>query len=111
MVPAGHPTAPKSLIWMCSSIAPGKSPFYLHLEDRRSAFLRPIQTKCSKIQTGRFISAFTNSTTELMLFDTKTRHWSSLVKGQDFGYNLWSHDGKYVYMRESSKGSPRLVRV
>jgi len=60
---------------------------------------------------GRFISAFTNSTTELMLFDTKTSHWSSLVKSEGFGDNLWSHDGKYVYMRESSKGSPRLVRV
>jgi Tol biopolymer transport system component len=59
---------------------------------------------------GRFISAFVNSTTELMLFDTNTTHWSSLVKGE-FGYNLWSHDGKYVYVRESSKGSPRLVRV
>jgi hypothetical protein len=60
---------------------------------------------------GRFISAFTNSTTELMLFDTKTRHWSSLAKGEEFGENLWSHDGKYVYIRESSKGSPRLIRV
>jgi len=60
---------------------------------------------------GRFISAFTNSTTELMLFDTKTRHWSSLLKGEEFGDNLWSHDGKYVYMRESFKGSPMLVRV
>jgi hypothetical protein len=46
-----------------------------------------------------------------MLFDTKTRHWSSLAKGEGFGENLWSHDGKYVYMRESSKHSPKLVRV
>jgi DNA-binding winged helix-turn-helix (wHTH) protein/Tol biopolymer transport system component len=60
---------------------------------------------------GRFISAFTNSTTELMLFDTNTTLWSSLAKGEQFGDNLWSHDGKYVYLRESSKGSPRLIRV
>jgi hypothetical protein len=46
-----------------------------------------------------------------MLFDTKTKHWSSLLKGEEFGDNLWSHDGKYVYMRESFKGSPMLVRV
>ena len=34
-----------------------------------------------------------------------------MVKSEDFGENLWSHDGKYVYMRETSKGSPMLVRV
>jgi dipeptidyl aminopeptidase/acylaminoacyl peptidase len=60
---------------------------------------------------GRFISAFTDSSTELMLFDTNTTNWSSLGKGENFGYNVWSHDGKYVYVRESSKGSPRLIRV
>jgi Tol biopolymer transport system component len=60
---------------------------------------------------GRFISAFTTSTTELMLFDTNTLRWSSLAKGEQFGDNLWSHDGKYVYVEEDSKGSPRLVRV
>ena len=60
---------------------------------------------------GRFISAFNNGQTELMLFDTNTTHWSSLATGEQFGDNLWSHDGKYVYIRESSKGSPRLIRV
>jgi Tol biopolymer transport system component/DNA-binding winged helix-turn-helix (wHTH) protein len=60
---------------------------------------------------GRFISAFNNGQSELMLFDTNTTHWSSLAKGEEFGENLWSHDGKYVYIRESSKGSPRLIRV
>ena len=60
---------------------------------------------------GRFISAFTNGQTELMLFDTNTTQWSSLAKGEQFGDNLWSHNGKYVYMRESSKGSPKLIRV
>lgn len=60
---------------------------------------------------GRFISAFTNGQTELMLFDTNTTHWSSLAKGEQFGDNLWSHNGKYVYIRESSKGSPKLIRV
>ena len=52
------------------------------------------------------MSAFTNSTTELMLFDTKTTHWSSLVKGEGFGDNLWSHDGKYVYMGKAPRVLP-----
>jgi dipeptidyl aminopeptidase/acylaminoacyl peptidase len=60
---------------------------------------------------GRFISAFTNGQTELMLFDIKTMHWSSLARGEQFGDNLWSHNGKYVYIRESSKGFPKLIRV
>jgi Tol biopolymer transport system component/DNA-binding winged helix-turn-helix (wHTH) protein len=60
---------------------------------------------------GRFISAFNHSQTELMLFDAHTNRWSSLAKGEDFGCNLWSHDGKYVYMRASAGGASKLVRV
>ena len=59
---------------------------------------------------GRYISAFSQAQTELLLFDSKTNHWSSLVKGT-FSYNLWSHDGKYVYMRDNHAGSPRIIRV
>jgi Tol biopolymer transport system component len=67
---------------------------------------------------GRYISALTfgqtNLTlgqTKLMLFDTNTNRWSSLVEGQQVGYNEWSHDGKYVYMRENRSGAAELVRV
>jgi len=60
---------------------------------------------------GRYIAAFSQAATELLLFDSKTKQWSSLAKGELFSYNLWSHDGKYVYMRDSHSGSPRIVRV
>jgi DNA-binding winged helix-turn-helix (wHTH) protein/Tol biopolymer transport system component len=60
---------------------------------------------------GRYISALTKSQTKLMLFDTNTNHWSSLAEGQQVGYNEWSHDGKYVYMRENWGGAGELVRV
>src|SRR5712672_3509893 len=49
---------------------------------------------------GRYISALTFGQTKLMLFDTNANRWSSLVEGEQIGYNEWSHDGKYVYMRE-----------
>jgi Tol biopolymer transport system component len=67
---------------------------------------------------GRYISALTfhetNVTlgqTKLMLFDTNTNRWSSLVEGGHFGYTEWSHDGKYVYMRNIRGGAAELVRV
>ena len=46
-----------------------------------------------------------------MLFDTSTNHWSSLLEGELVSYNEWSHDGKYVYMRENRAGAGELVRV
>ena len=46
-----------------------------------------------------------------MLFDTNTNQWSSLAEGEAVSYNEWSHDGKYVYMRENQGGAAELVRV
>ena len=34
-----------------------------------------------------------------------------MLKENFLGYNFWSHDGRYVYVREMSNGVPRLVRV
>jgi Tol biopolymer transport system component/DNA-binding winged helix-turn-helix (wHTH) protein len=60
---------------------------------------------------GRYISALTNGQTKLMLFDTNTNHWSSLVEGEQVGYNEWSHEGNYVYIRVNRGGAGELVRV
>jgi Tol biopolymer transport system component/DNA-binding winged helix-turn-helix (wHTH) protein len=60
---------------------------------------------------ARYISALTKGETKLMLFDTNTNRWSSLAEGNRFGYNEWSHDGKYIYMRENRGGAGELVRV
>jgi Tol biopolymer transport system component/DNA-binding winged helix-turn-helix (wHTH) protein len=60
---------------------------------------------------GRYISALTFGQTKLMLFDTNANRWSSLVEGEQIGYNEWSHDGKYVYVRENRAGAGELVRV
>jgi hypothetical protein len=46
-----------------------------------------------------------------MLLDTTHNRWSSLAEGEQVGYNEWSHDGKYVYMRENRDGAGELVRV
>jgi Tol biopolymer transport system component len=60
---------------------------------------------------GRYISALTIGQTKLMLFDTTTNSWSSLVEGEQVEYNEWSHDGKYVYMRENRDGAGELARM
>ncbi len=60
---------------------------------------------------GRYISALTNGATKLMLFDASTNHWSDLAEGEAVSFNEWSHDGKYVYMRENRGGGAELVRV
>lgn len=60
---------------------------------------------------GRYISALTLNDTKLMLFDANTKRWSSLAEGEDVGFNEWSHDGKYIYFRETRNGAGELVRV
>jgi Tol biopolymer transport system component len=60
---------------------------------------------------GRYISALTDGQTKSMLFDAKTNHWSTLMEGEQVAYNEWSHDGKYVFMRENLGGAAELVRV
>ncbi|HEV7514346.1 MAG TPA: winged helix-turn-helix domain-containing protein [Candidatus Acidoferrum sp.] len=60
---------------------------------------------------GRYISALNIGQTKLMLLDASTNRWSSLVEGEQVGYNEWSHNGEYIYMRENRGGAGELVRV
>jgi len=60
---------------------------------------------------GRYISAITEHQTKLMLYDVGAREWSTLAEAELLGYNEWSHDGRYIYMRENRSGAGELVRV
>jgi Tol biopolymer transport system component len=60
---------------------------------------------------GRYICALKKGQRELMLFDTNTNHWTTVAEGEQLGYNEWSHDGKYVYMRETRGGAAEVVRI
>jgi Tol biopolymer transport system component len=47
---------------------------------------------------GSWITAFALSPRRLMLFDTKSRHWSELARIEpDYNLAVWSPDSKYVY--------------
>jgi len=80
----------------------GNASFIPNSEGHYSARLSP---------DGRYIAAFSQAATDLLLFDSRTSHWSSLATGELFSYNQWSHDGKYIYMRDNHAGIPRIVRV
>jgi len=60
---------------------------------------------------GRYISAPTVSMSELKLFDTTTKRWSSLAEGVQLMFNEWSRDGKYIYFRGNQRGAAKLWRV
>jgi hypothetical protein len=64
---------------------------------------------------GRYISAITftglQKNVQLMLFDTNSKHWSSLATGDGFGYNEWTRDGKYIYLRQFRDGAEEKLRV
>jgi Tol biopolymer transport system component/DNA-binding winged helix-turn-helix (wHTH) protein len=59
---------------------------------------------------GLHISALTQSQKKLMLFDTHSNQWSTLLEGEEVSDNEWSHDGKFIYLRENRGGAGEVVR-
>jgi Tol biopolymer transport system component/DNA-binding winged helix-turn-helix (wHTH) protein len=60
---------------------------------------------------GRYISALRLDDSGLLLLDRHANRWEVLKNGEDIGYNEWSHDGRYVYFRETINGSGALARI
>lgn len=59
---------------------------------------------------GRYVAALTVDGAKLMLYDSVAVSWSQLAAGGGGG-NEWSHDGKFVYMSDDSRGFPEVVRI
>ena len=53
----------------------------------------------------------TGDAKRLTLLDQTTNSWSTLAKGDQFSFNEWSPDGKYVYALENGRGFGKIVRV
>ena len=64
--------------------------------------------RCS--QDGRYIAALSADSTKLMLHDVEKKSWKELA-GARFGFETWSHDGKYLYAEDYSDQTDDLVRV
>jgi Tol biopolymer transport system component/predicted Ser/Thr protein kinase len=61
-------------------------------------------------QDGRHVAALSADSTKLMLYDIEKNSWSQLAVSR-FGFENWSHDGKYVYAEDYSDKTDDIVRV
>jgi Tol biopolymer transport system component len=57
---------------------------------------------------GRYIVALLPPDGDVTLYDSNTANWSRLSNKGYFGYQEWSHDGKYVYLRQDAPGTREL---
>jgi serine/threonine protein kinase/Tol biopolymer transport system component len=64
--------------------------------------------RCS--QDGRYIAALSADSTKLMLYDVEKKSWRELAAAR-FGFETWSHDGKYLYAEDYSDKIDDMVRV
>jgi Tol biopolymer transport system component len=59
---------------------------------------------------GRYVAALSTDSTKLMLYDMEKKSWTQLAVSR-FGFENWSHDGKYLYAEDYSDKADDLVRV
>jgi eukaryotic-like serine/threonine-protein kinase len=64
--------------------------------------------RCS--QDWRYVAALSTDSTKLMLYDMEKKSWTQLAVSR-FGFENWSHDGKYLYAEDYSDKTDDLVRV
>ncbi len=59
---------------------------------------------------GRYLAALSADSTKLMLYDVEKKSWTQLAESR-FGFENWSHDGKYLYAEDYFDNTDDLVRV
>ena len=64
--------------------------------------------RCS--QDGHYLAALSADSTKLMLYDMEKKSWTELAVSR-FGFENWSHDGKYLFAEDYSDKTDDLVRV
>lgn len=58
---------------------------------------------------GRYLAALRVDSSAVVVFDTTTQKWAELAKGV-MGWPNWSHDGKSLYLLESS-GAGTVIKI
>jgi serine/threonine protein kinase/Tol biopolymer transport system component len=59
---------------------------------------------------GHYVAALSADSTKLMLYDLEKKIWTQLASSR-FGFENWSHDGKYLYAEDYSDKADDMVRV
>jgi eukaryotic-like serine/threonine-protein kinase len=59
---------------------------------------------------GRYVAALSADSTKLMLYDMEKKSWTQLAVSL-YGFENWSHDGKYLYAEDYSDKTDDLARV
>ena len=98
--------------WLDYSSAAGPN---IHIVDLKTSQVSDVpgsenlfSPRCSP--DGRFIAALSADSTKLMLYDMEKKNWSQLAVSR-FGFENWSHDGKYLYAEDYPDKTDELVRV
>jgi Tol biopolymer transport system component len=93
---------------------PAASP-NIHIVDLKTSHVSDVpgsenlfSPRCSR--DGRYLAALSADSTKLMLYDIEKKSWSQLASSR-FGFENWSHDGKYLYAEDYSDKTDDIVRV
>jgi Tol biopolymer transport system component len=87
----------------------------LHMVDLKTSLISDLpesenlfSPRCSS--DGRYVAALSADSTKLMLYDTGKKSWTQLAASR-FGFENWSHDGKFLYAEDYPEKVDDLVRV
>jgi serine/threonine protein kinase len=98
--------------WLDYGTATGPN---IHIADLKTSQISDVpgsenlfSPRCS--QDGHYVAALSADSTKLMLYDIERKSWRALAESR-FGFENWSHDGKYLYAEDYSDKADDFVRV
>jgi eukaryotic-like serine/threonine-protein kinase len=111
-MPKGDAIVFAGIPWLEYGTAAGPN---IHIVDLKTSQISDVpgsenlfSPRCSP--DGRFVAALSGDSTKLMLYDTEKKIWSQLAVSR-FGFENWSHDGKYLYAEDYSDATDDMMRV
>jgi len=111
-MPKGDSIVFAGMPWLEFGAAAGPN---IHIADLKTSQISDVpesenlfSPRCS--QDGRYVAALSTDSTKLMLYDMEKKSWTQLAVSR-FGFENWSHDGKYLYAEDYSDKTDDLVRV